>query len=90
MIIALQLGDVKDSHDLYRSNSSGCWEQQLQVFLVPGTGFVEDNFPMDQSWGMALGWQVRYFYCAHYFYYRCISSSSDHQVLDPRGWEPLV
>ena len=55
MIIALQLGDVKDSHDLFRSNSSGCREQQLQVFLAPGTGFVEDNFPMDQSWGMALG-----------------------------------
>ena len=25
-----------------------------------------------------------------YFYYYYISSTSDHQALDPRGWEPLV
>ena len=28
-------------------------------------------------------------YCAFYFYYYYISSTSDHQVLDPRGWGPL-
>ena len=32
--------------------------------------------------------QVHYIYCAlHYYYY--ISSISDHQTLDSRGWEPL-
>ena len=29
-------------------------------------------------------------YCALYFYYCYISSTSDHQVLAPRGWRPLL
>ena len=29
--------------------------------------------------------QVHYIYCALYFYYYYISSTSDHQALDPRG-----
>ena len=33
--------------------------------------------------------QVRYTYCALYFYYYCISSTSDHQTLDPGGWGAL-
>ena len=33
--------------------------------------------------------QVHYIYCVLYFYYYYISSTSDHQVLDPRGWGPL-
>ena len=56
MIVALQLGDVKYSHDLFRSNSSGCLEQHFPVFLTPGTGFIEDSFSTDQHWGMVLGW----------------------------------
>ena len=31
-----------------------------------------------------------YIYCALYFYYYYISSASDHQALDPRGWWPLL
>ena len=34
--------------------------------------------------------QVHYIYCALYFYYYYISSTSDHQALDPRGREPLL
>ena len=34
--------------------------------------------------------QVHYIYCALSFYYYYISSTSDHQALDPRGWGPLV
>ena len=30
--------------------------------------------------------QVHYISCALYFYYYYISSTSDHQALDPRGW----
>ena len=30
---------------------------------------------------------MRYIYCTLYYYY--ISSTSDHQALDPRVWEPL-
>ena len=29
-------------------------------------------------------------HCALGFYHYCISSTSDHQALDPRGWGPLV
>ena len=28
--------------------------------------------------------------CTLYFYYYYISSTSDHQALDPRGWRPLI
>ena len=31
--------------------------------------------------------QANYIYCAFNFYYYYISSTSDHQTLDPRGWE---
>ena len=34
--------------------------------------------------------QAHYIYCALYFYYYYISSTSDHQALDPRGWGPLA
>ena len=32
--------------------------------------------------------QAHHTYCALYFYYYYISSTSDHQALDPRGWAP--
>ena len=32
---------------------------------------------------------ARYMYCALYFYYYYISSTSDHEALDPEGWGPL-
>ena len=64
-------------------------QQQSSTFLAPGTHFVEDNFPMDQVWGDGFGMiQVCYIDCALYLYYY-ISSTSDYQVLDVRGWEPL-
>ena len=34
--------------------------------------------------------QAHYLYCAVYFCYYYISSTSDHQVLDPGGWGPLL
>ena len=34
--------------------------------------------------------QVHYFYCALYFYYCCISSTSGRQALDPGVWGPLI
>ena len=34
--------------------------------------------------------EARYIYCALYFYYYCISSTSDHWALDPGVWGPLV
>ena len=71
---------------------------------TPGTIFVEDNFSRlrvagrwgNERVGGGLG-RVRnclrmipahYTYCALYFYYYFISSTSDHQALDPRGCKP--
>ena len=40
--------------------------------------------------GCGLGMiQVHYIYCALYFYYYDISSTSGHQALDPGDWKPL-
>jgi len=51
-------------------------------------GFVEDNFS-GRGLGDGLGMiQAHDTYCALYFYYYYISPSSDHQVLDARGWGP--
>ena len=38
--------------------------------------------------GSSFGIQMHYIYCAFYLYYY-ISSTSDHQALDPRGWGAL-
>ena len=51
---------------------------------------MEDNFSTDWG-GDGLGIiQTHYIYCALYFYYHYISSISDHQALDPRGWGLLL
>ena len=66
----------------------GCLGQGSPTFLAPGTGFVEDNFHgtgrVRHGFRMV---QVHYIYCALYFYYYNISSTSDHQALDPGGWD---
>ena len=44
-------------------------------------------------WGEMNGFrmiQVHYIYCALYFYYYYISSTSDHEALDSRGWGCLL
>ena len=41
---------------------------------------------MGDGFGMI---QAYYIYCVLYFYYYYISSTSDHQALDPGGWGPL-
>ena len=49
----------------------------MQTFLAPGAGFMEDSSSPDQdegSFGMIQGPDT---YCAFYFYYYCISFTSD-------------
>ena len=47
---------------------------------------MEDNFSMDQRCEDGFGVsQVHYFYCALYFYYDYISSTSGHQALAEVG-----
>ena len=70
-------------------------EQRFPTILVPGTGFVEDNF---STWHREGGGhdvrmtQVHCIYCAHYLHYYYISSplrSSGRrpQRLGTPGWE---
>ena len=68
------------------------------------TDFVEDSFSINKCGGEGGGGrglgkgvgdgfqmiQVHYIYCALNFYCYHISSTSDHQALDPRGWGPLL
>ena len=59
--------------------------------MAPAAVFVEDNFSMEHSREMVSGWFKHILICTlyFYFYYYYISFTSDHQAIDPRGWEPL-
>ena len=63
----------------------------LQSFLAQRTGFMEDNFSTE---GGCSGWfkYITFIVDSSYHYY--LSSTSDHQTLDPRcgplGWRPLL
>lgn len=73
------------------SSKDQAWDpldQWSPTFLVPGTGFVEENFSKDRGREVVVsGWFI---YCAVSFYYYYISTTSDHQALDPGGWGPLL
>ena len=75
-----------------RGPSQSSLEQQSPTFLAPGTGFVGDNFSTNMGGG---GWdgfrmsQADYIYCVLCFCFY-ISSISEHQVLDLRGWGSLL
>ena len=61
-----------------------------QPFYHQGLVSWKTIFPQpeeEDGFGMI---QEHYIYCALYFYYYYISSASDHQALDPRGWGALV
>ena len=65
-------------------------EQWSPAFLAPGPDLVEDSFSTDQGQersGFRMT-QVHCIYCALY-YYCYISSTSDPQALELRGWGPL-
>ena len=56
-------------------------------FLAAGTCFTEDSFSMDLAVGDGFRMiQTHYLYCALYFYYCYIISTSDHQALDPGSY----
>ena len=63
--------------------------QWSPTFLAPRTSFMEGNFSTDQGNGGGVGNGFRMIPRALYFYCYYISSTSDHQALDPGGWEPL-
>ena len=64
-----------------------CWDpldQWSPTFLAPGTSSMEDNFSkdLDQRDGSEMI-QAHYIYCVLNFYHYYISSTSDHQILEP-------
>ena len=66
-------------------------EQWSPKFLTPGTCLLEGNFSADWSQGERYRIiQVHYTCALYYYYYYYISSISNHQALDPRGWGPLL
>ena len=63
--------------------------QWSPTFRASGTSFVVKNFSTDLGGGgLGMIW-AHYIYCALYFYYYYISSTSGHQALHPGGWGPL-
>ena len=71
------------------SSPQGPLRAAVPNFLATGTGFVEDSFSMEREWDGFGMIQAPYIYRALHFYYYYISSTSDYQALDPRGWRPL-
>ena len=68
---------------------SQCPRAAVPKLLTPGTSSMEEHFSVGEGGGFSMI-QVCYIYCALYFYYYYISSTSDHQALDPQGWRPLL
>ena len=76
-----------------KGNSS--WKDQVTEAraVVPSLFGTRDQFPQGQFFHrlglgyMVSGW-LKHIACALYFY-DYISSTSEHQALDPRGWIPL-
>ena len=54
--------------------------------MAPGTGFMEDNFSTGQGGGGMVS-EMHYIYCA--FISGIITTTTEHQALDPAGWGPL-
>ena len=66
--------------------SFGFLEQWSPAFLAPGAGFVEDSSSTE---GWCLGRiQAHDLLCTSVYY--DLSSTADHQALDPGGWGPLL
>ena len=70
------------SHQWRRSSHLRQWSPTV---LTPRTGFMKDKFSVGQAGGS--GFRMIQMHYIYFYYYR-ISSTSDHQVLDLRGWGP--
>ena len=66
------------------------WTSGPQHFWYQGQVSWKTVFPRTRERGGFGLIQAGYLYSALYFYYHYISSTSDHQASDPRGWGPLL
>ena len=86
---------IENYHAIYVNVSFSCvflgiLEEWSPTFLAPGVGIVERSFSMDRGGDGFRMIQAHYMYCALYFCYYYINSTSDHQAVDPRGLGPLT
>ena len=66
-------------------------EQQSPSFWALGSRFMEDSFSTNWQWKDGFRMiQADNIYCVLFFYYYYISSTSDHQALEPQGLGPLT
>ena len=93
----MELGRVLSSlilslliHELWIATSLRGLGQWSLTFMVPGTVSRKTSFlrtGVGDGFGMI---QAHYIYCTRCFYYYYINSTSDHQALDPGGWDRWV
>ena len=77
------------SHESLRTTTH--YSSGPQTFWHRGPFSWKTIFPRMGPEGDGFGMiQEHYMYCALYFYYYYVSSTSDHQALDPGGWGPLL
>lgn len=75
------------------SSTEKILDQQYPTVLAPGTALWKAGFPWTGAGGGEDGFgkiQAHYIYRALYFYCDYVSSTSDHQAVDPGGREPLL
>ena len=69
--------------------SSKTLNQWSPTILAPGTGFMEDNFSMDQG-RVEAGWLKHITFIVHFISIIITSAAPHHQALDPRGGDPCI
>ena len=96
------LGAWEVAHEVWRTwGGEKHWDLIMKGFVhetsIPNIFGTRDEFCGRQFFHRlgpgGRGWfgeiPAHYIYCILYFYYYYISSTSNHQALDPRGWGPL-
>ena len=83
---------LQNNEDSAAGKSWSTLKQRSPIFLAPGTGFMEDSFSTDWGGGDGFGIiQVRYIYCALYFYY-CYTVIYNEIIIQltimQNQWEP--
>ena len=74
---------IEVSFCIFCSDSRPFWHQRLDSW--------KRIFPWTEGWAYRFRMiQAHCMYCALYFYYYYISSTSGHQASDPRGWGSLL
>ena len=79
----------KDGGQAHREHGEGQYSSSPQAFRHQGQISWKAIFPWTEGGEKVSGWFQCIYFCMLYFYYYYISSTSDHQALDPRDGGPL-